>query len=962
MNKNTSIIQNLSQLYELSLAIGTSLHLVENCTNFLKALLAGKNLTFAAIWLNKNELYTDNGNNRILIAGLPASKIDQTICTEDIFLYDQIDENAPYSVLETDDKFSVLIQEKDIEGGAYAIFKLREIGYLKLYAKDRKKPFSLEDMDQLKNVLDKLYHSLIACLAHRELEKETKHRIAAQKAQKASEDLYKTVVQSLSEGIMITDLEGKVTYVNDQMVELAGYDKSELIGQIAFDLLSVKDEKQYFSKVLTDRKKGVSSQYEKQHVRKNGEIWWGNINASPYRNDKGEIIGTIGAVSDITRQKYLEEQKNIAQEKAKLFIKNNEFKLRQIIDTSLDAIINIDEDGIVTEWNKQAEIIFGYSRFEAIDKNMGDLIIPLKYREAHRKGMEHFLKTGEGPVLNSRIEITAINREEEEFPIELSISPIKFKDRYIFSGFIRDISERKKAENDLIQAKKEADQSRMAEQQFLANMSHEIRTPMNAVIGMTYLLYEANPSPAQIEYLDTLKFSADSLMGIINNILDLSKIEAGEFEFEPRTFNLRELILALQQTFQFKVKDKPVSVVADIDPKLTTHIIGDDNRLNQILTNLLGNASKFTHRGTIGISVKLIKKQADTYHIEFKIHDTGIGMAADKIPQIFENFKQLEENRKFGGTGLGLSIVKQLVSLQGGTLHVESAPNKGSQFSIILPFKDSGIPVTEVIRPVIVGGDYVELFSRTQILVVEDNIMNQRLIKKILELWKCNFDLAENGLIALENTKQKKYDIILMDIHMPEMDGIESAKQIRSDGSNLNQNTPIVALTAAALLDERNRVFEVGMNDFLTKPFSPKILESTLIKWLDYTPKAAPEEKEKRRTIAVSLDYLQEFSNGDEEFIKEMINMFLDNTPVDIEALQKHLMAQNWEQVYKTAHKLKPNFMMVGMKAQEKVSENIEVLTNEDNIDKEQITSLIKNLVIDAEAAYPILKGILGKF
>ena len=408
-----------------------------------------------------------------------------------------------------------------------------------------------------------------------------------------SRELYRTVVQSLSEGIIMTDMEGQITFVNQRMCDLSGYSEEELMGQKAYELLLVPEEQQVIKNNIEKRRQDISNDYVVEHLHKNGTRWQGRIKASPIKNKKGEITGILGVVIDITKELKAEQK-----------ILESEEKLHKIIDTSLDAVITIDEKGLVTEWSQHAETIFSYTREEALGKNMGNLIVPPQHREAHARGMKHYLRTGEGPVLNKRIEITGYDKGGREFPIELSITPIKLKDRFVFSGFIRDITDRKKAEAELIRAKQAAEQARVAEQQFLANMSHEIRTPMNAVIGMTHLLYETKPTLDQKEYLDSLRFSADSLMGIINNILDLSKIEAGELVFENRAFNLLELLKSLQQTFQFKVREKPVSVVIDFDPKIENHLIGDSTRLNQILTNLLGNASKFTPRGTIGIKAK----------------------------------------------------------------------------------------------------------------------------------------------------------------------------------------------------------------------------------------------------------------------------------------------------------------------------------------------------------------------
>ena len=949
MKDNTSIIKDIALLYELSLSIGNSLNMRQNCQQFLNILITRKKLSYASVWLKEDSKIK-------LIYGTPSNIVDVKSIDQHHFIWQKMATTDKVLIPADDPEFKKYVQEKGINKGAFGIFKLADIGFIKLY-KSEVNGNEAEEANQLINVIKKFGLLLKGCIAHENLKIEQAQKQFVQQALKISQEKHRFVVQNLSEGIILTDLEGKITFANKRMEELTGYSSKELIGQVAAELLVSPEGGKVVKRNIEQRINGQSSDYTVEHIHKSGAKWMGRINASPYKNPQGEIIGTMGAITDIT-----------AQQLAEIKVRESEIMLRKIIDASLDAIINIDADGNVIAWSDQATKIFGYTHEETMGKSMGDFIVPPQHRAAHERGMKHFLKTGEGPVLNKRIEITGFDKSGREFPIELSISPIKMDGKYFFSGFIRDITDRKKAEQELISAKQEAEQAQLAEQQFLANMSHEIRTPMNAVIGMTHLLYEANPTEAQKEYLDSLRFSADSLMGIISNILDLSKIEANELEFEQRTFNLLELLKSLQQTFQFKVREKPISVVLDLDPKIKNHLIGDSVRLNQILTNLLGNASKFTNKGTIGVKAKLVAATGGQYIIQFQVHDTGIGIEKDSIDKIFENFKQADVKitRKFGGTGLGLTIVKNLVELQGGSIEVESNEGEGSVFSIVLPFKDSGVLQTEISIKEDSENHISEILKETNILVVEDNLMNQKLIKKILELWNCDFEIASNGFIALEKTMEKKFDIILMDIHMPEIDGCETTRKIRSNSENKNQDTVIIALTAAALLDEKNRALESGMNDFLTKPFSPKQLKVHLGKWLNVelenTPSEPYEHIAKKEIINLDFTYLNEMSRGDQSFIKEMIEIFLQEIPAAMIKIGVALEDKNWKQIADIVHRVKTNYMMVGLKVQKDNAADIEKSIKQNRFSEEEITIKLRKLKSDSTLAYPLLEKELEQF
>jgi PAS domain S-box-containing protein len=562
--------------------------------------------------------------------------------------------------------------------------------------------------------------------------------------------------------------------------------------------------------------------------------------------------------------------------------------------------------------------------------------------------------------------------------VGLSIVPLKDKNGNTthFVSIQRDITERKKTEEALIEAREVAEHARLAESQFLANMSHEIRTPMNAVIGMTHLLMDSTPSATQLEYIKALKFSADSLMGIISDILDLSKIEAGKLDFEQKQFNLYELLDSLQKAFEFKLKGKNLEVVLDLEESVTNDVIGDPTRLNQILTNLLGNAGKFTLSGEIGVRLKVKEASTEKYLLHFEIYDTGIGIEKDKLDLVFENFKQANSqiHRQFGGTGLGLPIVKNLVELQGGEIKVESVIGKGTSFLFTLSFKNSGVKSQASSYDEDVMGNQLaadsEVLKVAKVLIAEDNFMNQKLISEIMRKWAVDYEIVNDGMEAIERLNERQYDIILMDVNMPRLNGYDAAQQIRSNTNNPNQNIPIIALTAAALQSERDKVYTSGMNEFVSKPFVPANLKKIMIELLGGETITIPskkevvqptikEEKTEQSTVTIDLNYLKSFSGGDTAFVKEMIHLFLSEAPTNVEMLQSFLDNNEWYRLGKLGHKMKPNFQMLGMDKQKEIAFHIETMGKEDAVNETKMKDWIEQLIIDTRAVIPLLEAEL---
>ncbi|MGP8215233.1 MAG: ATP-binding protein [Bacteroidia bacterium] len=374
---------------------------------------------------------------------------------------------------------------------------------------------------------------------------------------------------------------------------------------------------------------------------------------------------------------------------------------------------------------------------------------------------------------------------------------------------------------DYSEAKEKAEEATKLKEAFLANMSHEIRTPMNAIIGFSDILSKGNLEEKEKEYVRIIKSAGENLLIIINDILDISKIEAGMMTFEEHTFSVKDIFNSLNVMLMGKAKEKNLELLFICDENIPDSLLGDPTRLTQIIINLAGNAIKFTLKGKISVRAKVLKKENENFLVEFSVKDTGIGIPPDKLENIFERFRQAESHitRKYGGTGLGLSIAKQLVELQGGTLSVKSEFNAGSTFIFCIPYKKSD----EVLKEIEVTGEKfnIEKLSKLNILLVEDNQLNVKLILSLFSEYNLKLLIAENGVVCIQKLKENKFDIILMDMEMPVMNGYEAATIIRKEMKDL---IPIIAMTAHAMAGEKEKCLSLGMNDYISKPINANLL------------------------------------------------------------------------------------------------------------------------------------------
>ena len=603
---------------------------------------------------------------------------------------------------------------------------------------------------------------------------------------------------------------------------------------------------------------------------------------------------------------------------------------RSLIEASLDPLVTINIDGKITDMNQACMNITGMTRDKLTGTDFFDYFTePQKAREVYQ---EVFAK---GFVADSPL--TLRHWDGKLTDVLFNGSVYKDDTGNVLGVVIvaRDVTEQKRIATELIEAKVFAELATMiaeeakskaenathtaeeavkAKQQFLSNMSHEIRTPMNAIIGFTKVVLKTDLTLKQREYLNAIKLSGDALIVLINDILDLAKVDSGKMKFEQIPFKLAASLSAMLHLFETKIQEKNLELIKEYDEKIPEILLGDPVRLHQIILNLVSNAVKFTSHGKIIVAATLLSEDDENVSIEFAITDTGIGIAENKIGKIFENFQQAssDTSRIYGGTGLGLAIVKQLVSSQGGSIDVQSKVGEGSRFSFVLSFKKTKAAVD--IEPVImeIGAENKNL----KILVVEDIALNQLLMKTLLDDFGFERDIAANGRIAIEKLKSQSYDLILMDLQMPEMNGFEATEYIRNV---MNSQIPIIALTADVTTVDLAKCKTVGMNDYIAKPVDERLLYSKIMSHIKKPSLLLPDISaeggglESKAARCIDLAYLIRRTKSDPKLMMEMISLYLEQTPPLIITMKKSLQDKDWASLHAAVHKMIPSFSIMGI-------------------------------------------------
>lgn len=756
--------------------------------------------------------------------------------------------------------------------------------------------------------------------------------------------------------------------VLDRSLNVLGHFKDSYLAEIHIELDKPLDYIDTNIDALAQRKKLLSISKEIFHLLKGslGESAVLNVYHSTYKEYFGNyylldaFTATLNIVpEDILTQemidlpskhqmhKMLQQQVNsletinsrltkevVERKKAEESLKESENLKSTILETAMDAVILFDDNLIINDWNKEASKIFGWTKKEAINTPLSKIISPIAYSLIH-KSTQNFLKTGKVNFINQRIEIITPTKSGKEIDIEVAVRPIKTTNGHLFNAFARDITQLKKHQQELTLAKESAEKSAKAKSVFLSNMSHEIRTPLNVILGLTGIIQKENLniSPQIKDNLDGVMFSAENLLALVNDVLDFSSIEAGKTVIKLTDFDLHQYIENLKIGFETKAKELGLSFAVDMDNSIPKKIIGDPHRLNQILTNLISNAIKFTQKGRVNLILETVSLSKTEVSIRFIIKDTGIGIPENQLQQVFDSFYQVHEpgKNKIEGTGLGLAITKELIELQGGELKVHSIADIGSEFKFELNYELSQTSIKKYDKNS--ENSPQKMLKGCRILVAEDNKLNQLFIGQLLKQWETNVTFANNGVDAHILHSKNSYDIILMDLHMPEMDGFEATEIIRAKDPKI----PIIACSADVFETSRTKAIKAGINYYITKPVQEEELKNLFTKAIsqqtETTEKLSITQNitSPENTPLLNFEFLTTTFQGNQEFIKSVFEVFIHETPNDYELLNKQIQEEQYLEAGYTAHKIKSSFRTLGITQMATLLENIELTSKSNN-------------------------------
>ncbi|MBF0524318.1 MAG: PAS domain S-box protein [Deltaproteobacteria bacterium] len=772
-------------------------------------------------------------------------------------------------------------------------------------------------------------------------------RKLADEAIKSQNKRLQNVIVDMKTGTWEWNIQTGETIFNDQWAAMLGYTLEELrpVSIETWRQLSYPDDLEESDVLLQKHLQGETEyfSFDSRLKHKDGYwVWVLDRGKVVDWNNNGKPLIMFGTSVDITQRKLAEEA-----------LRNSDERYQALMRTSMDGFCALDIEGRIVEVNDAYCAMNGYAKEDLLSTHFSEMDmgspeqLQAYIQNIMTQGFDRFERRHrcyDGSVIN--VEVSAIFVPSQD----------------MIMGFVNDITDRKRVEEELTLAKSEADAANKAKSIFLANMSHEIRTPLNGIIGMIELALGTELSFEQKEYLEMVKISADSLASLVNDLLDFSKIEAGRLDIDNINFNLRDSLGTIMKTLAVKAHEKGIGLAYQIKPDVPDRLLGDSARIGQVILNLIGNAIKFTDAGEVVIEVESFSQADDQVVLHFSVRDTGIGIPEDKIERIFDPFTQADGSitRKYGGTGLGLTICSKLVSMMGGRLWVESEVEKGStfHFDIRLGISKKGEMENTDQPPTAIDNYLVESRTKLNILLAEDNLINQRLAQTMLERRGHNVVIVNNGNEALVMLETRTFDLVLMDVQMPVMDGITATEKIREKESLTGGHIPIIAMTALAMKGDQERCLEAGMDGYLTKPINPDDV-ITYIESLAQEPKEV-EQAEEHLGPNMTFDNkaFMERCFNDLELATELITSFCDNQAKYLNDIHEAIQSNDQEKLYRSAHSFKGTSSMFSAERTVQIARELELMGKNAQMDKSN--DVFDQLVKEVELVVCELKNFIS--
>ncbi len=608
--------------------------------------------------------------------------------------------------------------------------------------------------------------------------------------------------------------------------------------------------------------------------------------------------------------KYLRErvkQFEEAADKSGSLLLNREAKFKGIIDNFHLGLLEVAPDGTIIDANESFCEMSGYSCDELIGKDGGEIFLDDEEKERMRKRNASRFE-GEEDVYELRV----LNKKRENRYWLVSAAPLVGDDGEIKGsiGIHWDITQMKEMEFELKEAKRKAEESTKAKAMFLANMSHEIRTPLNGIVGMAEQLALSQLDGDQRYFTDIMRSASSTLLSIINDVLDISKIESGKFSIETISFNLNESVRNTLSIFEEKARTSGISLDVQLESDRGVMHLGDPHRISQVLFNIVGNAMKFTHNGYVKVTSNLRRGHNDICYVSFCVQDTGVGMDMAYLAKVFEAFSQEDSSitRKFGGSGLGLSIARSIIQIMGGTIQIQSEKGKGTRVDIQIPLR---VSTDQTKQEIVEMTDLQKSLKGLRVLAVEDNELNRMVLQVILKKCEVSVTIAHNGQEAVDLVRENDFDIVLMDVQMPILDGLEATKYIREE---LKLTIPIIGLSANAMREEVEICRQAGMNDYLVKPYSERALVEVMKQWSADRRTSDAMEVLEDSTTELDLSMLKQYVGNDLDVLKDVVGGYLEHLPPQLDRLELALVGSDVMALRHELHQLKASMEIIGVR------------------------------------------------